>query len=319
MSEHNQFSQPLFQVKKTGLQTTIQDLGRHGLQQYGVVVSGAMDPFALQVANVLVGNPRDEAALEITLAGPKLDVLAPAVISICGADLSPALNGKRAPMWKSFHVQAGDRISFGRPLSGARAYLAVAGGYDVPVVMGSKSTYERANLGTVMHNDKIIYGFNGSVRSGLGLSHKVIPEYEQHHDIRTVAGPETDWFTEAGIESFYYEAHTISPQSNRMGYRLESPVISHKNGADIWSDAVPLGTIQVPANGQPIILMADRQTTGGYPRIATVISADIPKVAQLTPGSTIQFQPIDVHEAQRLAKEQEKFLRSISHSRASRI
>ncbi len=143
-------SQPLFQFRKTGLQTTIQDLGREGLQQYGVVVSGAMDPFALQVANLLVGNQRDEAALEIAMMGPELDVLSSAVIAICGANLSPTVNGERVPMWKSFKVQKGDRIAFGRPLSGVRAYLAVAGGYDVPVMMGSKSTYERANLGTVI-------------------------------------------------------------------------------------------------------------------------------------------------------------------------
>ncbi|MFD1361883.1 5-oxoprolinase subunit C family protein [Lentibacillus salinarum] len=305
-------SQPLFKFRKTGLQTTIQDLGRQGLQQYGVVVSGAMDPFALQVANLIVGNCRDEAALEIALMGPELDVLSPAVISICGADLSPAVNGRRAPMWKSFKVQEGDRISFGRPLSGTRAYLAVAGGYDVKVYMGSKSTYERANLGTVINKDMIIHGFNVKARPGLGLKPTVIPDYHNPRTIRVVDGPDTDRFTEAGIESFYNQQHTISPESDRMGYRLERALIPHKNGADIWSDAVPIGTIQVPANGQPIILMADRQTTGGYARIATVIAVDIPKVAQLPPGGKIHFNPINVNEAQTLSIKEENFLRLLA-------
>ncbi|MFD2762032.1 5-oxoprolinase subunit C family protein [Lentibacillus juripiscarius] len=295
------------------MQTTIQDLGREGLQQYGVVVSGAMDPFALQVANLLVGNQRDEAALEIAMMGPELDVLSSAVIAICGANLSPTVNGERVPMWKSFKVQKGDRIAFGRPLSGVRAYLAVAGGYDVPVMMGSKSTYERANLGTVIKKDMIIHGFNVRSRPGLGLSYKAIPDYHDQTPIRVVAGPETDRFTDEGIKTFYNEPHTISPESDRMGYRLERAEIPHKNGADIWSDAVPLGTIQVPANGQPIILMADRQTTGGYNRIATVISVDIPKIAQLPPGSKIRFHPVKVHEAQKLAKEERDFFRVLAY------
>ncbi|QKY70340.1 biotin-dependent carboxyltransferase family protein [Lentibacillus sp. CBA3610] len=305
-------SQPLFKFKKTGLQTTVQDLGRQGLQQYGVVASGAMDPFALQVANVLVGNRRDEAALEIALMGPELDVLSSAVIAICGADLSPAINGKRAPMWKSFKVQAGDRITFGRPVAGVRAYLAVAGGYDVPVVMGSKSTYERANLGTVIEKDMTINGFDVSAHHGVGLIDREIPQYANPAHIRVVKGPDTDRFTEKGIETFYRQEHIVSPESDRMGYRLKSTEIPHKNGADIWSDAIPFGTIQVPANGQPIIMMADRQTTGGYTRIATVISVDLPKVSQLPPNSSIQFQPVNVNEAQKLAVNEEKFLGGLS-------
>lgn len=308
----NPLSQPLFKFNKTGLQTTVQDMGRHGLQQYGVVVSGAMDPFALQVANVLVGNCRDEAALEIALMGPELDVLSSAVIAICGADLSPAINGKSAPMWKSFRIQEGDRITFGRPIAGVRAYLAVAGGYDVPVVMGSKSTYERANLGTIIEKNMTINGFNVKARHGIGLTQAYIPDYHEPGHIRVVNGPDTDRFTEKGIEIFYRQKHTISPDSDRMGYRMTSTEIPHKNGADIWSDAIPLGTIQVPPNGQPIILMADRQTTGGYTRIATVISVDIPKVSQLAPDSSIQFQAVNVNEAQKLAIQEETFFRGLS-------
>ncbi|WP_010531693.1 biotin-dependent carboxyltransferase family protein [Lentibacillus jeotgali] len=302
-------SQPLFKFRKTGLQTTIQDLGRQGLQQYGVVVSGAMDPFALQVSNLLVGNGRDEGALEIALMGPELDVLSSAVIAICGADLSPAVNGVRAPMWRSFEVREGDRITFGRPLSGMRAYLAVAGGFDVSVDMGSKSTYERANLGTVIEKNMVISGFNVNGFHGLGLSHTDIPDYNDPGYIRVVEGPDTDHFTEKGIESFYSQQHIISPESDRMGYRLKSAEIPHKNGADIWSDAIPFGTIQIPANGQPIILMADRQTTGGYARIATVISIDVPRVSQLPPDGKIYFHPIKVDEAQKLAVKEEQFLR----------
>lgn len=313
MSENRKNQQPLFKVIKPGLLTTLQDLGRAGFQKYGVVVSGAMDPFALQVANLLVGNKRSEACLEITMAGPELVVLSDSTVAICGADLSPTINGKAAPMWKSIRLKKDDLLAFGAPKSGIRAYLAVSGGFDVPVIMGSKSTYTKAGIGRNIEKEDTIYGFAMRSKAGVGLFHTGIPRYLKEVELRVVRGPHTDRFTDEGLDNFFNKVHLVSPQSDRMGYRLQSQAITHKNGADIWSDAIPFGGVQVPVNGQPIILMADRQTTGGYTRIATVISVDLPKVAQLAPGGKIRFREIDIDEAQELFRERERFLIQIKH------
>ncbi|GAA0321375.1 biotin-dependent carboxyltransferase family protein [Oceanobacillus oncorhynchi subsp. oncorhynchi] len=305
--------QPLFKVIKPGLLTTIQDLGRTGFQKYGVVVSGAMDPFALQTANLLVGNRRDEACLEITMMGPELVVLSEATIAICGADLSPMINGKAAPMWKSIQLKKDDYVTFGAPQSGIRTYLSVSGGFDSPVVMGSKSTYQKAGIGKHVEKEDTIFGYAVNGKAGVGLMHTEIPRYRKEVELRVVKGPHTERFTKEGIDNFFNNVHLVSPQADRMGYRLQSKAIAHKNGADIWSDAIPFGGVQVPVNGQPIILMADRQTTGGYTRIATVISVDLPKVAQLVPGGKIRFREVDVEEAQKLYREREQFLLQIKY------
>lgn len=299
---------PLFKVEKKGLQTTFQDLGRHGYQQYGVVVSGAMDRYALQVANILAGNKRDEAAIEMTMMGPQLVALSSFTVAISGTDLQPKVNGNQAPMWKSFRLKEGDRLTFGKTKNGLRSYLAVAGGYDVPIVMGSKSTFAKADLGKTIEEGDTLSGYDVEGRAGLGLSAKEIPDYRKEVVLRVIKGPHDDAFTTEGLEAFFNEQHTVSPQSDRMGYRLKSPEITHQDGADIWTDAIPFGGIQIPASGQPIILMADRQTTGGYTRLATVISVDLPKVAQLAPGGAIRFTQIGIEEAQILYKQQERQL-----------
>lgn len=311
VSEHKTNKRPLFKVIKTGLMTTFQDLGRFGYQKFGVVTSGAMDPFALQVANLLVGNRRSEAGMEMTMMGPELTVLSPVTAAISGADLNPQVNGEPAPMWKSFQLKEGDRLAFTKPRAGLRAYLCVSGGFDVPVVMGSKSTYVKAGIGKTIEKEDTIHGGQMIDRAGIGLAYSEIPTYEKEIEVRVVKGPHADRFTDEGLETFFHETHTVSPQSDRMGYRLQSPTITHRNGADIWSDAIPFGGVQVPANGQPIILMADRQTTGGYTRIATVISVDLPKIAQLIPGGKIRFREIDIDEAQALYRKRERFFQSI--------
>lgn len=303
--------QPLFKVVKPGLLTTMQDLGRAGYQKYGVVVSGAMDPFALQIANLLVGNRRNEACLEITMMGPEFIVLSEATAAICGADLSPMINGRAAPMWKSIRLKKDDYLTFGAPKAGIRSYLSVSGGFDSPVVMGSKSTYTKAGIGKHMEKGDTIFSYAVNGRAGVGLIPTEIPTYHKEVELRVVKGPHTDRFTDEGLDSFFNTVHEVSPQADRMGYRLQSPAITHKNGADIWSDAIPFGGVQVPVNGQPIILMADRQTTGGYTRIATVISVDLPKVAQLVPGGKIRFREVGVDEAQERFKERERFLSQI--------
>ncbi|CAG9619964.1 5-oxoprolinase subunit C family protein [Sutcliffiella rhizosphaerae] len=306
-------AKPLLKVLKPGLLTTIQDKGRMGLQEYGVVVSGAMDIFSLQIGNILVGNDRYEAGLEVTLMGPELEALDNLVIAICGGNLSPKVNGKSVPMWKSFQVKKGELIEFGRPIDGARAYICVAGGFDLPEVMGSKSTYIKAKVGGIngraLEKNDILHGNGGNeAKSGRALHPREIPSYLKEMEIRVCLGPHHEDFTSNGLETFLSSTYEITPQSDRMGYRMKGKKLEHHSSADIISEAIPLGGIQVPSDGQPIILMADRQTTGGYTRIATVISVDIPLLAQAPPGTKIRFQKVTIEEAQQLYLKKNKLL-----------
>lgn len=307
-------SKPLFQVMKPGLLTTFQDLGRTGYQEFGVVVSGAMDDYALQMANLLVGNPKHEAALEVTLMGPTLKVIEDAVIAICGGNLSPKVNRKDVPMWKSFMVKKGEVIEFGPPVEGARAYISVAGGFELPTVMGSKSTFLKARIGGLngraIEREDILYGteINYST-AGRSLHVGEIPRYKKEMIIRVCLGPHLRAFPDTSVKTFLSSVYEVTAQSDRMGYRLKGPAIKHQTSADIISEAIPLGGIQVPANGEPIILMADRQTTGGYTRIATVISTDISLLAQALPGSSIRFVAVTVGEAQKLYKKRARLFR----------
>jgi antagonist of KipI len=306
-------SSKLFQVIKPGLMTTFQDLGRTGYQEYGVVVAGAMDDFSLQIANLLVGNKRDEAGLEVTMMGPVLKVLEDAVIAITGGNLSPRVNGQPAPMWKSFAVKEGQLIEFGQPLEGIRSYISVAGGFDLLAVMGSNSTYLKARIGGLngraLEKEDILYGTeNPHAVTGRSLHYDEIPKYKKEVTVRVILGPHQDAFTDETIKTFLSSSYEITPQSDRMGYRLKGPELSHKTTADIISEAIPLGGIQVPANGQPIILMADRQTTGGYTRMATVISTDISLLAQAAPGARIRFKEVGMDEAQDLYFKKQKIV-----------
>lgn len=312
-----------FEVIKPGLATSVQDLGRTGFQQYGVVVSGAMDAFALQVANVLVGNERTNAGLEIVIMGPKIKILRDVIFAIGGADLSAKLDNQPIRPWRSYKARTGQVLSFGQPVKGSYAYLAVAGGIDVPSVMESKSTFVKARLGgfhgrylqkgdILSHHNS--YGINA--RPGRQLKYKDIPDYDYERPIRVIEGPDQQLFSSTTYDTFFASTYKMSSQSDRMGYRLEGEPISHidEDSADIISDAILPGTIQVPANGQPIILLADRQTTGGYARIATVISVDLPQVIQRMSGTKFTFELVSLAEAQRLYKSQESFLRYLAIS-----
>jgi len=298
------------EVLEGGMLTTVQDLGRYGYQRYGVPVAGAMDPFALQVANALVGNSLDEAALEMTVAtavGPTLRATASCLIAVTGADLSLRVNGRPLPVWMAIFVRRGWIIEFGGRKRGCRAYLAVAGGIGVPPIMGSKSTYLRGGFGgfegrALRGGDLIPIGqpaFHLPSLAGKEFPPDRIPKYSDAPEVHVVLGPQDDYFTEEGIATFLSSEYRVSPTSDRMGYRLQGPEIAHKGQADIISDGIALGAVQVPADQQPIVLMADRQTTGGYPKIATVISADVPLLAQCLPGaSTVTFKAMTVEEAQ---------------------
>jgi len=295
------------EVLEGGMLTTVQDLGRYGYQRYGVPVAGAMDPCALQVANALVENSLDEAALETTIVGPTLRATESCLIAVTGADLSFRVNGRPLPLWMAVFVRRGWIIEFGGRKTGCRAYLAVAGGIDVPPIMGSKSTYLRGGFGgfqgrALRGGDLIPVGqtaFHLPSLAGKEFPQGRIRGYSDAPEVHVVLGPQDDYFTEEGITTFLSSEYEVTPTSDRMGYRLQGPEIAHKGRADIISDGIVLGAVQVPADRQPIVLMADRQTTGGYPKIATVISADVPLLAQCMPGaSTVTFKAITVEEAQ---------------------
>jgi len=293
----------VFRVIKPGLFTTVQDLGRCGLQRYGVPVSGAMDTFSMIAANLLVLNQSGDACLEITLLGPELEVLNDTQIAITGADLSPTLNGQSVPMWRTLNVSKGDIISFGETRAGCRAYLAVAGGINVPVVLGSRSTFVRGGFG----------GFEGRplktwdvieaseppspFKAKLSMPEDLIPHYENKLTVNVVLGPQADVFTDKGIETFLSSTYTVTTEADRMGYRLEGPVIEHKVSPSIISDAIPSGAVQVPEDGLPIIMMVDAQTTGGYAKIAVVTTPDLSRLAQVKPNDTVRFSGISMSQA----------------------
>ncbi|MCL1994380.1 MAG: biotin-dependent carboxyltransferase family protein [Spirochaetes bacterium] len=296
-----------FEVIAPGLFTTIQDEGRFGHQQSGVCVAGAMDPFAHKVANILCGNDNmNEAVLELTMMGATLAFHNDAYISITGGDLSPAIDGVPVKTWQSYVIKAGSTLSFETMKSGVRAYVGIFGGMDIPVVMGSKSTYAKAKIGgwegrPLKAGDKIPYNkTNVAGKSPVQMPAQYIPAYAQENVLRVVLGPQDDAFTQEGIDTFLSSAYTVSSEADRMGYRLEGAAIKHKDKSDIISDAMLMGGIQVPGQGHPIILMADRQTTGGYTKIASVIYADLYKVAQAKAGDVMRFSAISIEEAQDL-------------------
>ena len=301
----------LFRVIKPGLFTTIQDLGRFGYQKDGIVVGGAMDQFAVQIGNSLLGNKANTAVIEITMLGPELEILNDCIICITGADLSVTIDSEPVKMWKSIHVKKNQVISFGTRKSGMRAYLCVQNGINVNELLGSRSTYTRGNFGGFqgrsLQVDDVLEGIDLALKTeflNLSVSEEFIPKYDINKQIRVVVGPEFDSFTDESIKDFFNSSFIIGNSSDRMGYKLEGTTLKHKKKADIVSDAINIGTIQVPKDGQPIILMSDRQTTGGYTRIGNVISCDLPLIAQRIPGQKITFEKISVETSQKILREQ---------------
>jgi len=306
---------PLLRIIQGGMLTTVQDKGRYGHRRCGVPVSGAVDSWSLKVANVLIGNGECCAGLEITVLGPRIEFCRDTSVSICGGNLSPLLDGDPVHMWQGVKVRRGQLLSFGGRVSGCRAYLAVAGGIDVPEVMGSRSTYLRGATGgfggrALMDGD-ILYG--GETQPAAGLL-KLNPDFRPDLDrkeweLRVIMGPQDHYFTGEALEVFLSEHFTVSLNSDRMGIRLEGRVLDHKDGADILSEAVAFGSVQVPAHGRPIVLMAESQTTGGYAKIANVITADHSFAAQCVPGDKIRFRSVTLEFAHRLLHERETGLK----------
>ena len=299
----------LCEVRHPGLWTTIQDLGRPGWQQFGIPVAGALDTYALRLANRLLGNGDDAAALELTLLGPALCFLQDTLLALTGGDLAPRINGRAVPMWETIAVGAGDQLTFDGVNSGCRAYLAVAGGFDVPVVLGSRSTYVPGRLGGLagrtLQTGDILFAGKPRQQAGAGIRvpDYLIPHYREEIEVRVVLGPEQNRFTPDSIRKFLAASYMVTQEADRMGCRLAGPRLYHIGGADIISGGLPPGTVQVPGHGQPIIMLADRQTTGGYARIATVISADLPRLAQAKPGDRLRFVAVSVTEAQAVLRE----------------
>jgi biotin-dependent carboxylase-like uncharacterized protein len=290
-------------VADPGLLTTVQDLGRFGFQRVGIPPSGPMDRAAFVIANRLVGNPDGAAALECTLKGPRLEVQRAVVVAVAGASMGFAINGHEAPPWTAVPARPGDVLGFGMASAGCRAYLAVAGGLDVPPVLGSRATYLRGRLGglggrALQRGDALPVGAPpAGVPEGRSVPEALRPRYPAARECRVILGPQDDRFTPAGIRAFLDGPYEVTPQADRMGYRLTGPVIGHARGHDIVSDGIPLGGIQVPGEGQPIVLLVDRQTTGGYTKIATVIGVDIGAIGQTRPGHEIRFRRVTLAEA----------------------
>ncbi|OFI06958.1 KipI antagonist [Clostridium acetireducens DSM 10703] len=309
-------------IINAGLFTTIQDKGRIGYQQFGMSTAGAMDEFSLKVGNILLGNDEYEGALEITMVGPQIEFNTSTVIVITGANISPKLNNNSIPMWHSIKVKKGDVLSFGGAKSGCRSYICFAGGIDVPKVLGSKSTYVKAAIGgfkgrALKSGDEInLVKINKSLDhiANRTIPENFIPKYFKNHEIRLILGPQHESFSKEEIEKFLNSEYEISNQADRMGYRLSGPEIKHIKGADIISDGIALGSVQIPGHGMPIIMMADRQTTGGYTKIATIISTDIPVLGQAKPGDKIKFKNITIEEAHEVLRNYNNLFKNIKKS-----
>ena len=305
-------------VLNPGLLTTVQDQGRIGYQQFGVSVSGVMDPRSAALANILAGNGQEEAVLECTMLGPQLRFDRANVIAITGGDLSPALDGQPVPGYTAVAVRAGQVLRFTAPKTGCRAFVAFAGGLDIPQVMGSRSTYMKAKIGGIQgrkleKGDVIPFRKPAEALPRMEIR-RLLPEFvpQSVYTLRVVMGPQDDTFTSAGIGTFLSEAYTVTPESDRMGCRLDGPAIAHVDGADIISDGIAFGAIQVPSSGTPIIMLADRQTTGGYTKIGTVITADFRILAQLKAGDKVRFIQVPVDFAQNQLLAQRAALKALS-------
>jgi antagonist of KipI len=293
----------IFSVQSPGPYTTVQDRGRFDWVHMGVPESGALDEFAFNCANLLVGNPLDLPVLEITFSGPRFEVLGSADIALTGAEMAFAINGVPVPQWRSLRVNKGDRVDIGQANSGCRGYIAVTGGIAVSAVMGSCSTYVSGGIGgiegrEIREGDTIERGRGALLERARQMPW--IPLYSENIHVRAIPGPQDESFT-SGLDKFFSSAFTVTDKANRMGYRLEGPAIPREAGAgaSIISEPSIHGNVQVPPDGQPIILMVE-QTIGGYAKIATIISSDLFKIAQARPGDRIFFHPVTLEEAHKI-------------------
>jgi antagonist of KipI len=307
-------------VVKPGMLTTVQDRGRWGQQGSGVPVAGPMDAVSHRIANRLLGNDDEAATLEVTLIGPEVLFEESAVVAVCGAEFPVRVDGAPVPMWGPIEVRAGARLTFGARVHGARAYCAFAGGIPCEAVFGSRATNLVARMGpfggrALSAGDRLPLAPDRPTAleelPATTLKGRVTPPVPLPRGgarLRVMWGPQEHLFADAARETLTSSRYVVTPQSNRMGYRLDGPRLAHRDAADILSDATPLGTLQVPGSGQPILLMADRQTAGGYPKIATVITADLALAGQLAPGDWVAFDACDRRTAIAALRDQEALL-----------
>ncbi|MDR2768519.1 MAG: biotin-dependent carboxyltransferase family protein [Treponema sp.] len=299
-------------IADPGMKAFVEDLGRYGYQRYGVSVSGVVDEFAGRVANFLAGNAPEAAVIEITLKGISLEFMDNALFAITGSPCEYTLNGSPLPLWQSHSAKAGDVLAGGFMSAGLRNYLALAGGIDVPVIMGSRSTNLRGKFGgykgrELKKGDVVETGKTAGAQPARALKAEYIPQYGAEIDVRVIPGPQDEAVTEAGMKTFLGSPYKVSFDSDRMGIRLAGEKIGHVKAADIISDGITFGSIQAPGDGQPIIMLAERQTTGGYCKIATAITADRSRLAQARPKCQIRFHKVSPEEALEALKDYRSF------------
>lgn len=304
---------PLLKVLDPGAYTTVQDAGRFGFRQFGVPPAGCLDSFAHRVANILVGNPDKAAVLEMTFIGAGFEILGEADMALTGADMQLSVNNRPVTPWSKFRVNTGDQINIGQARSGCRAYLAVTGGIAVPEVMGSRSSYAGASMGghkgRPLQRGDTVAGHKFELLDDMRcVPSEWIPRYSTQITLRAIPGPQEEYFTDS-ISTFFESTFTVSRQADRKGYRLEGPEISIQPGMpkSIISEPCLSGCVQVPEDGQPIILLGE-QTVGGYAKIATVISADLDLISQALPGDRVRFEAVDMETAYGIVSQQHKRL-----------
>lgn len=290
--------------------TTVQDLGRTGYQSQGFSVAGVMDVRSFKIANLLLDNPENEAVLEMTLIGPTLEFTSATIIAITGGDFQPTINGKEAPMYTALYMNKGDVLEFKSARTGSRGYIAFSSYLDIPVVMGSRCTNLKSGIGGLKGRK-----LQAGDYIGFRIKRRYLPFFlsrklegdrfdQEEALLRVVMGPQDDLISKQGIQTFLNSEYVVTTEFDRMGCRLEGPFIAPKTTSDIISDGIAFGAIQVPSHGKPIILLSDRQTTGGYAKIATVASVDIPKLVQRKTDHRIRFEAISVYEAQKLYRQE---------------
>ena len=302
-------------IHKPGLLTTVQDLGRWGYQDRGVGVAGPMDQVSHRLGNLIVGNDPSAATLEITLIGPEVEFEEPALFAVTGADFAITLDGDGVSMDTVCAASPGSRLRFGGRTKGARAYLAVAGGIAVDRILGSRATHLPSRMGgvsgrAVAAGDRLPIGNTAVTARVVGFQRTGSMRPDGGATVRVMAGPQDRYVGERGLLALQSARYRVGTQSNRMGYRLEGPALERVDENEPLSSATPIGTLQVPPSGQPILLMADRQTNGGYPKIATVITADLPIAGQLAPGDWIHFALCGREDARRALDAQERMFTS---------
>jgi len=291
----------MIRILDAGAQTTVQDRGRPGQLRYGIPPSGPMDVRSFLFANRLVGNPDTAAALECTVLGPRFEARADCAVAVTGAAMPVTLNGAEAPRWTTIHLRAGDVVRLGPSARGVRAYVAFSGGVDVPLVLGSRSTYLRGRLGGLdgraLRKDDELRLFPAALPAIRRVPETAVADLGAPDGLRVVLGPQAERFTPDGIAAFLGGEYEMLPQSDRMGARLRGPRIAHTRGHDIISDGIALGSVQVPGDGQPIVLLVDRQSTGGYTKVATVCSVDVGRLGQVKPGQPVRFRAVSLADA----------------------